>query len=62
VSYSFAVAVCKLFAQLAARGVSAMVPSGDGVGFPSICNTNESGTANTSDLSFVVVFPASCVS
>jgi tripeptidyl-peptidase-1 len=59
VPYSYAMSVCKGFAQLGARGISVLFASGDnGVGAAGDCFTNDG--KNTT--SFLPVFPASCVS
>ena len=50
----YAVALCNMFAQLGARGVSVLFPSGDsGVG-PGDCEDDEG------DIRFIPEFPASC--
>ncbi|KAH9025381.1 peptidase S8/S53 domain-containing protein [Lactarius pseudohatsudake] len=55
VPHGYARGVCTLFAQLGARGVSVLFPSGDdGVGQPRHC-VDESGNVR-----FIPVFPASC--
>ena len=61
VPFDYAMSVCKLFAQLGARGVSVLFPSGNGAvgGFD-----NGSCVANdgSGDTHFLPTFPASCKS
>ncbi|KAH0345038.1 tripeptidyl-peptidase 1 precursor, partial [Aureobasidium melanogenum] len=57
VPYSYAKRVCDGFKQLAARGISVLVSSGDyGVGADGFCFSN----SNASKPMFLPVFPASC--
>ncbi|EKG14081.1 Peptidase S8/S53 subtilisin/kexin/sedolisin [Macrophomina phaseolina MS6] len=57
VPYDFAKKICDQFAQLAARGVSLLFPSGDlGVGPSGYCYSNDGRNAST----FIAMFPASC--
>ncbi|KAK0659056.1 Tripeptidyl-peptidase sed3 [Lasiodiplodia hormozganensis] len=54
---SYARRVCTLFAQLGARGVTVLVPSGDfGVGINETCISND----GRSKRKFIPVFPATC--
>ena len=60
---SYARRVCNGFAQLAARGVSVLVPSGDeGVGRAGFCTSNANGSEDMRGPSsmFLPNFPASC--
>ncbi|KAF9629650.1 Peptidase S8/S53 subtilisin/kexin/sedolisin [Lasiodiplodia theobromae] len=54
---SYARRVCTMFAQLGARGVTVLVPSGDfGVGINETCISND----GRSKRKFIPVFPATC--
>lgn len=54
---SYAKRVCTMFAQLGARGVTVLVPSGDfGVGINETCISND----GKSRRKFIPMFPASC--
>lgn len=57
VGRSYAIAVCKAFAQLGARGVTLLFGSGDeGVGAAGDCKTND----GRNETQFLPEFPASC--
>jgi tripeptidyl-peptidase-1 len=57
VPYSYAKRVCDGFQQLGARGISVIISSGDfGVGDSGACFSN----SNTSHVTFLPAFPASC--
>jgi len=57
VPYSYATAVCELFAQLGARGITILFSAGDqGVGKNGSCYSNNGTNAAT----FLPAFPASC--